>query len=115
MTFDVTTWMPDEMDPDEKSAWAAKYPDDPHRAAGSAWESWAALIKASGEDVRVASVSTGGQSVSYEMGTSASSRALDVAAWHYARSARLAVRSPDYNRTPDTPISSFVPPTWRQS
>ena len=75
MTFDATVWMPDEMDPDEKSAWAAKYPDDPHRAAGSAWESWAALIKASGEDVRVASVSTGGQSVSYEMGTSASSRA----------------------------------------
>ena len=114
MALDPTIWMPELMDSEEKDEWAAAYPDDAHRAAGAAWESWAAQLKATGEDVGVTSVSTGAQSISYATGTSAVQRALDVAAWHYARSPAGAVLSPDYNRTPDTPITSQIPPTWRE-
>lgn len=115
MTVDATLWMPEEMDPSEKAAWDASAPGDPHLAAGRAWESWAAEIKASGQDVEVASVSTGAQSVSYVAGTSASQRALDIAAWHYAKRGKGAVLSPDYNRTPDAPFTSLLPPTWPRS
>lgn len=103
MAFDVTAWMPPEMSPEEQAAWLAAYPDDPHMAAGMAWESHAAALMASGTssglEKAVTSISTGAQSITYAKPVSLSQAASDVAAWHFLRSRRTAVRSPDYPAT----------------
>ena len=44
MALDPTLWMPSEMDSEEKDAWVEAFPDDPHQAAGAAWESWATQL-----------------------------------------------------------------------
>ena len=98
-------WMPVDMPIAEKQAIAARYPIDPHRAAGVAWETWAAYLLTTGDGTAsVSSVSTGGQSISYGKPVSAHTAAMDVAAWHFART-RRAVLSPD---DPNTPR----PSTW---
>jgi hypothetical protein len=112
--FDVTIWMPDDMDEGEKEHWASAYPTNPHKAAGMAWESWAAQL-ADDEVAVVSSVSTGAQSVSYAQPTSAHSRAVARANWHFSRMPG-AVRSPDYP-TSVGPTMSFgwEAPTWPRS
>ncbi len=115
MALDPTLWMPSEMDSEEKDAWVEAFPDDPHQAVGAAWESWATQLMSSGEEVGVTSVSTGAQSISYASPTSQSLRAMEVARWHYARSGKGAVRSPDYpasvSAAPDVSFG-WNPPTW---
>lgn len=112
-TFDVTTWMPAAMAADEKAAWAAAYPLDPHRSAAMAWEAWAAALTDPDALAQggVASVTTGDQSVDYEDGLTELEVAQGRAAWHWARVPGASVRSPDYPVTP-APTSRLLPPTW---
>lgn len=109
-TFDVTTWMPTAMTADEKAAWAAAYPLDPHRAAAMAWEAWAAALVAESDSSVATSVSTGVQSITYGEAISAAGHARAKAAWHWARCRTAAVRSPDFPVA--TPVDRMVPPTW---
>ena len=74
--------MPPEMPQEDKDAWAERYPTDPHRAAGEAWEAWAATLPVT---ATVTSVSTGDQSVTYKDGVSEYDAAVQRAEWHLAR------------------------------
>lgn len=76
-------WMPPSLSPEEKDAFAAAHPGDPHAAAAAAWEAHAATLAA---EPAVAGVSTGAQSITYAKGTSPFADAQARADWHRARS-----------------------------
>jgi hypothetical protein len=102
------------MAPAEKAAWAARYPDDGHKAAAFAWESWATTLQADPAYPTtgvVTSKSTGGQSVSYDGVMTAYDAAIETAQFHWARVRGAAVSSPDY---PDAPgrTSRMTAPNW---
>ena len=114
MAFDPTTWMPPDMPPLEKAMWAARYPDDPHRAAACAWESWAtSLMAEAGFSTAgvVTSKSTGGQSVSYDGVLTEYDAANQAAQYHWARVLSAAVSSPDYPTAPRR-TSRMTAPNW---
>lgn len=80
-----TAWMPPSLSDEDKQGFADAYPDDPHRAAAAAWESYAASLPVvPGEGAT--SVSTGAQSVSYgPLGGGEYGQAMARADWHRSR------------------------------
>ena len=89
--MDTTEWMPPSMDQADKDAFAASHPDDPHRAAQTAWETYAATLP-TGDAEGVHSVSTGAQSVTYANGSGPRGVALGRAAWHASRARVYSVQ-----------------------
>ena len=80
--------MPPAMDDARKTEYAAAYPDDPHAAAASAWEEWAALMAA---DPTIKTAGTGAQSVTFVEGKSAFKQAETRARWHRTRAKARSV------------------------
>ncbi len=101
-------WMPPDMSAAVKDSLAARWPTDPHLAAGTAWQAWAAIVMATpeGREPVVGSVSTGSQSISYDQPVSAYKAALDVSAWHLARTRKGAVASVDLPRDLSDPCAN---------
>lgn len=75
-------WMPPGMSDEDKDAYAALYPSDPYRAAGEAWQAWAATLPA---EASATSVSTGDQSVTYADGSTQFDQAMSRARWFLSR------------------------------
>jgi hypothetical protein len=114
---DPKAWMPTDMLDSDKQYFITLHPEDPHAAAASAWEAWAATLES---EALVASVSTGAQSISYAKGYSASQSALERASWHRARTKVVSVAlGPQYEyRLEDLQVdviaTQHMDPWWEQ-
>lgn len=102
-------WMPVDMLTSDKQQFAARHPQDPHRAAADAWEAWSATLPVATTGSDATSVSTGAQSVSLS-GLGVASGAMGRANYHRARARVRSVRVGPAHTTHDVGVSCDCPP-----